>query len=43
MVFFYIAVLFILVYLTYEQLDQNNWDNLNRYYKELREKENKKL
>ena len=38
--YFYIAVLGIIVYLTSEQRDSDNWDNLRRHYKE-KNKENK--
>ena len=40
---FYIGILWFIAYLVSEQIDENNWRNLRKHYKELREKENKKL
>ena len=36
--YFYIAVLGFIAYLVSEQIDENNWNDLRRHYKELREK-----
>lgn len=37
---FYIAVLFVIAWLTSDQIDFNNWENLRKYYSKLIEEKN---